>query len=101
MYGVFGVATRGGVQRRARRGPRALCFSRWRLQGSQREVQIRWFHSVGRWIPLQRHYGVRSCLAVACSVQGCLFLLFFYRCWIVPWWRLHVQEKVACRTGLA
>ena len=76
MYGVFGVATRGGVQRRARRGPRALCFSRWRLQGSQREVQIRWFHSVGRWIPLQRHYGVRSCMAVAWLVQGYLFFLF-------------------------
>src|SRR6185436_15615913 len=33
----------------------------------------RWFHSIGRWILLQRHYNVGSCMAVACSVQGCLF----------------------------
>jgi len=59
-----------------KRGPRALCFRGRRLRGGQREVQIRWFHSVGRWVLLQRHYGVGSYMAVACSVQGCLFSWF-------------------------
>ena len=59
-----------------KRGPRALCFRGRRLRGGQREVQIRWFHSVGRWVLLQRHYGVGSRMAVVCSVQGCLFPLF-------------------------
>ena len=101
MYGVFGVAMRGGVQRRARQGPRALCFRDGDCEAASERSRFGGFHSVGRWITLQQHYGVRSCMAVACSVQGYLFLLFFFRCWIVPWWRLHVQEKVACRTGLA
>ena len=84
-----------GVLRRMWRGPRVRCLQRGdeseevsdggrgetpvrcvllrRLRGSQREVRIRWFHSVGWWVLLQQHYVVGSRMAVACSVQGCLF----------------------------
>ena len=39
-------------------------------------ILSRWFHSVGRWVLLQRHYGIGSRMAMAYSVQDCLFPLF-------------------------
>jgi hypothetical protein len=51
----------------------------WRLQGSLREVQIRWSHSV-RWSAvMQRHYGGGSRVAVASSVWCSPLLSVSYR----------------------
>ena len=67
------------VQRRVWRGPRALC-----LRGGEGETACErsgfdGFHSV-RWCLLwQRHYGGRSCIAVAFSVRCGLLLLDLYR----------------------
>ena len=62
---------RGGVQRRIRRGPRALC-----CRGGDYEAACEWLgssvsHPVGWSVMLQRHRGVGSCMAVA-------FLVWFY-----------------------
>ena len=63
---------RGGVQRRMRRGPRALC-----CRGGDCEVACEWlgsgvFHPVVWSVLLQRHRGVGSCMAVVFLVWYCL-----------------------------
>ena len=63
--------TRGGVQRRMRRGPRVL----W-CHGGDCEAVCEWpgsdvVHSVGRCVLLQRHRGEGSCMAVAFLVWWC------------------------------
>ena len=81
-------------------GPRALCLCGGEGE-SLREVRIRWFHSV-RWCLLgQRHYGDRSCIAVAFSMWCGLFFLTSYRRGIVFRRRLFGQEKVGSRVILA
>ena len=63
---------RGGVQRRMRRAPRALC-----CHGGDCEAACEWlgsdvFHPVGWSVLLQRHRGDGSCMAVAFLVWCCL-----------------------------
>ena len=65
------------VQRRVWRGPRALCHRGGDGEGSLREVRIRWFHSVEWCMVGQRHYGDRSCMAVASLVWCSLGFLDF------------------------
>jgi len=51
-----------------------IVLSWWRLRGSQYVVRIRWFHSAGWCMVLQRHCGGGSHMAVAFLGRCCLFV---------------------------